>query len=75
MLLGSFVDTVSDVTIRRAIGRFWIQSDQAAVAEPQLGAFGLMVVSTVAATLGVTAIPGPTTNDEDEAWFLWQAII
>ncbi len=60
-----------DLTIRRNRGRFFVQSDQQAASESYAGAFGIMVVSTVAATVGATAIPGPIT-DPDANWMVWE---
>ena len=59
-----------DLTIRRNIIDGLIKSDQQAASENYGGAFGVIVVSTRAATVGVTAIPGPVT-DQDANWMLW----
>ncbi len=60
-----------DLTIRRNRGRFFVNSDQAAAAEGFQGAFGVMVVSLVAATVGAGSIPGPVT-DTDANWMVWE---
>ena len=70
VLLALFAGQNTDVTIRRTEGRLWVQSDQAAVAELQSGAFGAIVVNDVAAALGVTGIQGPATDEESDLWLL-----
>ena len=70
MLLATFVDTADDVTVRRIEGRLWVQSDQAGVAELQTGAYGVEVVNSVAAALGVTGIQGPSTDEDSDLWML-----
>ena len=49
-----------------------ILSDQAAVSESQVGAFGMAVVSDQAAAIGVTAIPMPITDMSSDLWFVHQ---
>jgi len=61
----------ADRTVRRVLGQFWIQSDQAANAELQIGAVGGMVVSNLAFTAGAASIPGPVTERSDDYWSLW----
>jgi len=58
-------------TVRRTRGRFMLSADTAAT-EPRLGAFGLVVVNDVAKALGVTGIPGPVTDADDDDWFVWE---
>ncbi len=63
-------------TVRRTRGRAYFVSDQAAVPnEIQLGAFGFTVVSDVAAAVGITAIPGPVTEKDDDGWYVWESIL
>jgi len=62
-------------TIRRTRGRFFVESDQGLGVESQVGAFGAMVVTDVAAAAGIAAIPGPVTEANDDGWFLWEAIV
>ena len=59
-------------TVRRTRGQFAIISDQSAAPEFQLGAIGGVVISDVAAAVGVTATPGPFTERDDDGWFFWQ---
>ncbi len=59
-------------TVRRTRGRFLIASDQSGGIESQNGAFGLIVVTTDAASVGATAIPGPVSSAPDDGWFVWE---
>ncbi len=69
--LSSFTETGDvDLTIRRIRGGFYVRSDQLVASEDYGGVFGAIVVSDRAATVGVTAIPGPIT-DQDSNWMLW----
>jgi len=58
-------------TVRRTRGRFMLSADTAN-SEPRLGAFGLIVINDVARSLGVTGIPGPVTDGDDDDWFVWE---
>ncbi len=60
-------------TILRSRIRFSIKADT--VSETQVGAFGLMVVTDIAAAVGATAIPGPATDAGDDSWFVHQPIV
>jgi len=40
-----------------------------------VGAFGVAFVNTVAATLGITALPGPAAECAWGGWFVWQPIV
>ncbi len=62
-------------TVRRTRGRLWVESDQSAVRENQLGALGVMVVSDLAVAAGAASIPGPVTDGSDDGWFLWVPIV
>ncbi len=57
-----------DETVLRVVGGISIASDSAAV-EEQVGAVGLIVVSNAAIAIGVTAIPLPGTDADDDGWF------
>ena len=59
-------------TVRRTRGVFTISSDQEAAQEEQIGAFGIIVINSVALTAGVASIPGPITEASDDGWFVWQ---
>jgi len=48
-------------------------TDQSSASETPHGAFGLIVVSDKAAALGITAVPCPITNANDD-FFVWQAM-
>jgi len=58
-------------TVRRCRGTLRISSDQAAQFEEISGAMGAIVVNDVAFALGVTGIPGPVTEANDDGWFVW----
>ena len=65
-------------TITRTIGLLSVISDQTAASESPHGAFGALVVSEKAATLGPTALPDPVTEGNSDEWFLyglWSAMI
>ncbi len=73
VLLGTLAlsNTNIDETVLRTVGSFSIASDQAAVSERQLGAFGIIRVSEAAAAIGITAVPGPVTDAGDDGWFMY----
>ena len=62
-------------TIIRTRGVLWVRSDQDAAEELQLGAFGVGFVNETARALGVTAIPGPSTDALWDGWFVHQPIV
>ena len=78
VLLQSFTGaqfaTLGPVTITRVRGLIHVVSDQLAVSEVGFGAVGFMIVSEKARALGATALPGPITQEDLDAWFLWQPI-
>ena len=65
----------SPATIVRTRLVLSVGSDQVAASETQVGAFGCAFVNTVAATLGITGIPGPATDCAWGGWFVWQAFL
>ena len=75
ILLSSF--TLSnpgiDETVLRTVGLISIASDSVSASEAQIGAFGMIVVSTTALAVGITAIPSPVTDISDDGWFNFQA--
>ena len=74
VLLGSFaLTTPADVTILRTVGTISVKSDQVAVSEEQVGAFGMQLVTGIALAVGITAIPGPVTDAADDGWFIYQS--
>ena len=76
LLLGTFTQSNPgiDETVLRTVGSIAVYSDQTAAGESQIGAFGMIVVSDAAAAIGITAIPGPATDADDDGWFLYQPI-
>ncbi len=50
-----------------------IGSDQSAVSEFQIGAFGMGLVTDTALTAGIGSIPDPVTNPDSDIWFLYQS--
>ena len=76
VLLGNFTlaNTNIDETVLRIVGVISVKSDQAASAEEQRGAFGLIRVSEAALAIGITAIPGPFTDGADQ-WFGYQSFV
>jgi len=75
-LLGSF--TLSnpniDETVLRTVGSISVNTDQIVATENQIGAFGMIVISNAANAIGVTAVPGPITDIEDDGWFVYVPI-
>ena len=61
-----------DETILRIHGAICVQSDQAGALEEQLGAVGLCLVTDRAVTVGITAIPDPVTEVDDDFWFVYR---
>ena len=62
-------------TVVRTVGRFFVQSDQAIAVEQQIGAWGMVRVTDAAALIGVTAVPGPITDKDDEGWMVWEPFV
>jgi len=60
-----------DETVLRNVGIISIQSDQSAATEQQIGAFGMIRVTDIAAAAGVASIPGPITDATDDGWFTY----
>ena len=65
--LATFVPTVI-----RTRGDLVIGFDNAAADQDCHVAFGLIVVSSVAAGLGITGLPGPFTDAANDGWFVHQ---
>jgi len=57
--------------IRRTRGLISITSDQSSIFEQQVGAFGGIVITDTALGQGITAIPSPVTDRNDDGWFVW----
>ncbi len=61
------------LTITRTRGTFWICSDQVVAQEEPFGAFGMLVVSEQAQSVGGAAsIPGPGTDASSDLFFVHQ---
>ncbi len=59
-------------TVVRVRGELYIRSDQEANSEDQLAAYGMAVVSEQAASVGVTAVPTPSTDESSDLFFMHQ---
>ncbi len=59
-------------TIVRTRFELMIISDQGAMVESQVGAFGMAVVSDQAVAVGVTAVPTPIIDMASDLWFVHQ---
>ena len=62
-----------DETVLRTVGVLSVKSDQAAVSEDQIGAFGMIVVNSRATIAGAASLPGPVTDAFDDGWFIYQS--
>ncbi len=76
ILLGTFALSNPGIgeTVRRTVGQILVRSDQVAAGEDIVGAFGMMVVSDIAAAAGIASIPDPVTDQSDDGWFVWQGL-
>ena len=72
VILGSFAlsSDAIDETILRTVGMLAVESDQSAAVEDQIGAFGMIRVTENAFAVGITAVPGPVTDINDDGWLL-----
>ncbi len=66
------LDAITPFTIVRTRGILSVGSDQRAATENQLGSLGIGLVNEVARALGVTALPGPSSQATDNRWFVHQ---
>ena len=74
VLLATLVTGVAggvDLTILRTVGGIAVSSDQSASGEQQIGAWGMILVTDIAAAAGIASIPGPGTDVGDD-WFVHQ---
>ncbi len=72
-LLGVFtLATAFEETLVRTRGSIMVASDQAGTQETQLGALGFIRITDAAAAIGITAIPAPVTDGDDDGWVVWQ---
>jgi len=75
VILGSFVlATQFDETVLRIRGVLSVSSDQEAALERPQCAVGMIVVSEDAFATGIGALPGPTSDIDNDGWFFWQAL-
>ena len=58
-------------TIVRVRGSLYVKSDQVVASEEPFGAFGMMIVKEQARSIGVTALPDPYDDADDDGWFVW----
>ncbi len=58
-------------TLRRVRGWVSAESDQQGATEAYLGAMGIAIVSDTALATGITALPGPFTDLNDDIWLFW----
>jgi hypothetical protein len=58
-----------DLVVERTLCRLLLNSDQQAVTETQVAAFGCIVVSEDAVAAGIASIPGPVSDDNAD-WLL-----
>ncbi len=59
-------------TIVRVRGDLWIGTDQGAASENPFGALGFSLVKEQASTIGITALPLPYTDLNDDSFFVLQ---
>ena len=59
-------------TIRRIRGVLSIASDQSTADEQQIGALGCAVVTDAAIAVGITAMPDPFTDIDQDVWMLYE---
>ncbi len=60
-------------TVVRTRGYWQIRSDQIGATELLQAAYGQCVVSDEAVAIGVTAIPTPSTDNNSDLWFVYEA--
>ena len=59
-----------DLTILRTHGIYIAGRDDPSGDQFVSGAFGMMIVTDLAAAAGVASIPGPATNADDDGWIV-----
>ena len=77
VLLASFVlsNQGIDETILRTVVQISVFTDNEAAAEQQVGAFGICVVTDVALAIGITAVPSPVAEIQDDLWYVHHTIV
>ncbi len=74
VLLASFSSTSVIETVRRIRMSVLYSSDQNAASETSLGAVGAAVVEATAVGIGITALPDPITDIQDDIWVMFQGL-
>ncbi len=64
-----------DETILRVVGQLGVGSDQTAAPETVIGAVGMCLVTDTALAVGVSSLPDPVTDVQDDIWFMYQAFV
>ena len=72
VLLTVFLPGDNGVTVVRTRGVFGWKTDQIAANEDQMGAVGIGLVSAQAVSVGITALPHPSTDSGWDGW-LWHS--
>ena len=62
-----------DETVLRVRGSMMVKPS-VGVDALAIGAWGMCVVTDLAAAAGAASIPGPITNGGDDVWFVWEPI-
>ncbi len=70
VLIGSFITNFNDETLLRTRGELAILSDGEVEEEIQ-GALGMAVVSRDAFGIGITAVPLPINDIDNDSWVVW----
>ena len=73
VIISGFVAFGGDQTILRTVGHMSVTSDQAGAVEQQIGAFGMILVSDTAFAIGITAMPKPIADQDNDGWFVYQS--
>ena len=74
VLLATFIPGGVVETVRRIRMSVLYSSDQNTASETSLGAVGAAVVEATAVTVGVTALPDPITDIQDDIWVMFQGL-
>ncbi len=72
---GVAVTALGAFTIVRTRGMLFVAGDQNAALEEPFGGLGFMVVSSTAAGVGATAVPGPMSDEADDQWFVFENFV
>jgi len=62
-------------TIVRTRGLIRVNSDQTGATEDYGASFGVAVVSEQASTVGITAVPTPTVDNDSDLWLVYEFVI